>query len=279
MAKNDELSRLQRNARNKLYRLRKKGIVNAQIDGVTSPVKSWGAVEKMSAREKKDYANELREFTARTNRYKTEGQGGEYLLQPDSNIALPAQSVWRYRIAEAERNINRRAAAQSVEANAEVAYANMTAEQYENIKPFLVDLKEQNELTKYGEYRYASLQQLIRNVPFDSLKNLESATYRISSQTVQEREDRREEQYNNYRLSIVNRMSEEGYLSASLKDKLTKLTARQLDFLYYNTRFDEFASAFQYKVFYKKGRQGVSEEVKGEYSANIEQLIDSVPDL
>ena len=46
-----ELSRLQKNARNKLYRLRKKGVTNAQINQMAVPVKSWDEVQTMSARE------------------------------------------------------------------------------------------------------------------------------------------------------------------------------------------------------------------------------------
>lgn len=88
-----ELSRLQKNARNKLYRLRKKGITNAQINQMAVPVKSWGEVQTMSTREQNAYARQLREFNSRENRIETQGKSLNYVLQRSSNIALPYEKV------------------------------------------------------------------------------------------------------------------------------------------------------------------------------------------
>ena len=74
-----ELSRLQKNARNKLYRLRKKGITNAQINQMAVPVKSWDEVQTMSTREQNAYARQLREFNSRENRIDTQGKSLNYV--------------------------------------------------------------------------------------------------------------------------------------------------------------------------------------------------------
>ena len=83
-----EISRLQKNARNKLYRLRKKGIVNANIGVSVVPVIPMSEVRKMSKRDQMAYARELKKFNARENKITLSGQSDEYILQKKQRCAI-----------------------------------------------------------------------------------------------------------------------------------------------------------------------------------------------
>lgn len=64
----DELRRLQKNARNKEYRLRRRGGSGADV-AAESPRVAWGEVLSMTQGERRRYANALRSYNSRENRY------------------------------------------------------------------------------------------------------------------------------------------------------------------------------------------------------------------
>lgn len=64
----DELRRLQKNARNKEYRLRRRGGSGADV-AAESPRVTWGEVLSMTQGERQRYANALRSYNSRENRY------------------------------------------------------------------------------------------------------------------------------------------------------------------------------------------------------------------
>lgn len=64
----DELRRLQKNARNKEYRLRRRGGSGADV-AAESPRVTWGEVLSMTQGERQRYANALRSYNSRKNRY------------------------------------------------------------------------------------------------------------------------------------------------------------------------------------------------------------------
>ena len=64
----DELRRLQKNARNKEYRLRRRGGSGADV-AAESPRVTWGKVLSMTKGERQRYANALRSYNSRENRY------------------------------------------------------------------------------------------------------------------------------------------------------------------------------------------------------------------
>ena len=272
---NDELSRLQKNARNKLYRLRKKGISNAQLDSIAVPVKSWGEVQRMNAVQKRVYIDELKAFNSRKNVIKTKGTSDEYLIQGGSNIALPAPDIWRFRLAEARRNVGRAFARQGVATNFDRAIESMSSEQFSGIRPYIRDIDADNRLLLYGDGRFNDLISRTRNTPFTSLENLEKATQLVSGEG-EGVYRRSREKYEGYQKSIINRLNEEGLLTDDMSTKLESLTAEQLDFLYYNTDFDTYASMFRYEDDYKRGYQSEDESVKVSAIDALNRMINAV---
>lgn len=262
-----ELSRLQKNARNKLYRLRKKGITNAQINQMAVPVKSWDEVQTMSVREQNAYARQLREFNSRENRIETQGQSLNYVLQRNSNIALPYEKVFEYRIAEAERNIiraERRARLEKIRENVELNKPDEVIEAIESITKNLPEKISREDFGRGGaENLIAQVEP--RNTPFKSLEQLENAikAYNRAAKNAPKTDEALTRQNRGYIDSITNRLSDEGYLTEELANILDNLSDDQIYYLYHYTEFDALTSVYRYQRDYDEGRIGVIEATKG----------------
>lgn len=262
-----ELSRLQKNARNKLYRLRKKGITNAQLNQMAVPVKSWNEVQTMSAREKNAYARQLREFNSRENRIETQGKSLNYVLQRNSNIALPYEKVFEYRIAEAQRNIiraERRARLESIRENVELNKPDDVIAAVESITKNLPDRISREDFGRGGAENLVA-QVEPRNTPFKSLEQLENAikAYNRSVKNARKTDEALTRQNRSYIESITNRLSDEGYLTEELAKILDNLSNDQIYYLYHYTDFDALTAVYRYQQDYDEGRSGVAEATKG----------------
>lgn len=262
-----ELSRLQKNARNKLYRLRKKGITNAQINQMAVPVKSWDEVQSMSAREQNAYARQLREFNSRENRIETQGNSLNYVLQRNSNIALPYEKVFEYRIAESERNIiraERRARLESIRENVELNKPDDVVAAIESITKNLPEKISREDFGRGGAENLVA-QVEPRNTPFKSLEQLEKAikAYKRSVKNASKTDEALTRQNMGYIESVTNRLSDEGYLMEELADILNNLNDDQIYYLYHYTDFDSLSSVYRYQRDYDEGRSGVSDDTKG----------------
>lgn len=262
-----ELSRLQKNARNKLYRLRKKGITNAQINQMAVPVKSWDEVQTMSVREQNAYARQLREFNARENRIETQGKSLNYVLQRNSNIALPYEKVFEYRIAEAERNIiraERRARLEAIRENVELNKPDDVVAAIESITKNLPEKISREDFGRGGAENLVA-QVEPRNTPFKSLEQLENAikAYNRSVKNAPKTDEALTKQNRGYIESVTNRLSDEGYLTEELAEILNNLNDDQIYYLYHYTDFDSLSSVYRYTRDYDEGRSGVAEETKG----------------
>lgn len=262
-----ELSRLQKNARNKLYRLRKKGITNAQINQMAVPVKSWDEVQTMSVREQNAYSRQLREFNSRENRIETHGKSLNYVLQRNSNIALPYEKVFEYRIAEAERNIiraERRARLEKIRENVEL---NKPDEIIEAIESITKNLPEKISREDFGRGGAENLVAQVepRNTPFKSLEQLENAIkgYTRAVKNAPKTDEALTRQNKGYIKTISNRLSDEGYLTEELANILDNLSDDQIFYLYHYTEFDALTSVYRYQRDYDEGRVGFSEDTKG----------------
>lgn len=262
-----ELSRLQKNARNKLYRLRKKGITNAQINQMAVPVKSWDEVQTMSVREQNAYARQLREFNSRENRIETQGKSLNYVLQRNSNIALPYEKVFEYRIAEAERNIiraKRRARLEKIRENVEL---NKPDEVIEAIESITKNLPEKISRVDFGRGGAENLVAQVepRNTPFKSLEQLENAikAYTRAVKNASNTDEALTRQNKGYIKTVSNRLSDEGYLTEELANILDNLSDDQIFYLYHYTEFDALTSVYRYQRDYDEGRVGFSEDTKG----------------
>lgn len=278
-----ELSRLQKNARNKLYRLRKKGITNAQINQMAVPVKSWDEVQTMSTREQNAYARQLREFNSRENRIETQGTSLNYVLQRNSNIALPYEKVFEYRIAEAERNIiraERRERLESIRENVELNKPDDVVAAIESITKNLPEKISREDFGRGGTENLVA-QVEPRNTPFKSLEQLENAikAYNRSVKNAPKTDEALTRQNRGYIQSIYNRLSDEGYLTEELAEMLDNLNDEQIYYLYHYTDFDSLTSVYRYQRDYDEGRSGVSEDTKGSNFDQVWKILNVVKNI
>lgn len=278
-----ELSRLQKNARNKLYRLRKKGITNAQINQMAVPVKSWGEVQSMSIREQNAYARQLKEFNSRENRIETQGKSLNYVLQRNSNIALPYEKVFEYRIVEAERNIiraGRRARLESIRENVELNKPDDVVAAVESITKNLPEKISREDFGRGGAENLVT-QVEPRNTPFKSLEQLENAikAYNRSVKNAPKTDEALSRENRGYIQSITNRLSDEGYLTEELANILDNLTDDQIYYLYHYTEFDALTSVYRYERDYDKGHSSVADVTKGDNFDIILSMLNIVKNI
>lgn len=278
-----ELSRLQKNARNKLYRLRKKGITNAQINQIAVPVKSWEEVQSMSKREQNAYARQLREFNSRENRIETQGNSLNYVLQRNSNIALPYEKVFEYRIVEVERNIiraERRARLETIRENVELNKPDEVVAAIESITKNLPEKISREDFGRGGAENLVA-QVEPRNTPFKSLEQLEHAikAYNRSVKNAPKTDEALTKQNRGYIESVTNRLSDEGYLTEELADILNNLNDDQIYYLYHYTDFDGVTSVYRYQRDYEKGHSSVSEDTKGSKFDQVWKILNAVKNI
>lgn len=278
-----ELSRLQKNARNKLYRLRKKGITNAQINQMAVPVKSWDEVQTMSVREQNAYARKLREFNSRENRIETQGKSLNYVLQRNINIALPYEKVFEYRIAEAERNIiraERRARLEKIRENVELNKPDDVIEAIESITKNLPEKISREDFGRGGAENLVA-QVEPRNTPFKSLEQLENAIkgYTRAAKNASKTDEALTRQNKGYINTISNRLSDEGYLTEELANILDNLSDDQIFYLYHYTEFDALTSVYRYQRDYDEGHIGFSEDTKGSNYDIIWKMLNIVKNI
>ena len=278
-----ELSRLQKNARNKLYRLRKKGITNAQINQMAVPVKSWDEVQTMSTREQNAYARQLREFNSRENRIELQGNSMNYVLQRNSNIALPYEKVFAYRLAEAERNVIRAERRARLEGIREKVELNKPDEVVDAIESITKNLPEKISREDFGRGGAENLVAQVepRNTPFKSLEQLENAikAYNRSVKNAPKTDEALTSQNRGYIESVINRLSDEGYLTDEMANILDNLTNDQIYYLYHYTDFDALTAVYRYQRDYDEGRSGVSDATKGSNYDDIFSMLTIVKNI
>lgn len=278
-----ELSRLQKNARNKLYRMRKKGITNAQINQMAVPVKSWNEVQTMSDREQNSYARQLREFNSRENRIETQGKSLNYVLQRNSNIALPYEKVFEYRIAEGERNIiraERRARLEAIRENVELNKPDDVVAAVESITKNLPEKISREDFGRGGTENLVA-QVEPRNTAFKSLEQLENAikAYKRSVKNAPKTDEALTRQNRGYIESVTNRLSDEGYLTEELAEILNNLNDDQIYYLYHYTVFDALTAVYRYQQDYDKGHSSVADATKGTNYDRIWSMLNIVKNI
>ena len=280
---NKELSRLQKNARNKLYRLRKKGITNAQINQMAVPVKSWEEVQSMSTRGQNAYARQLREFNSRENRIELQGDSMNYVLQRNSNIALPYEKVFAYRLAEAERNVIRAERRARLEGIREKVELNKPDDVVDAIESITKNLPEKISREDFGRGGAENLVAQVepRNTPFKSLEQLENAikAYNRSVKNAPKTDEALTAQNRGYIDSVINRLSDEGYLTDEMANILDNLTNDQIYYLYHYTDFDALTAVYRYQRDYDEGRSGVSDATKGSNYDDIFSMLTIVKNI
>lgn len=261
-----ELSRLQKNARNKLYRLRKRGASNAVIGAMAVPVRSAREVAAMTPVQKRSYASQLKAFNARENAYEFLGsRGEEHILQKGSSKAVPAAELWDYRIREAEANIFKRDVRKQLESVRSQYLGSIT------------DVSEYEEALAAEAWRssdasrFSVLADIVRNVPFESMGALERAVERAAGVPEHFSGVRNRERYMNWRESIVNRLRENDNEEAARI--VSELTPEQLDYLHYYTDFSELTQQFYYEAdLTSKGIQTLAPDALAAIASEVSML-------
>lgn len=235
-----EVSRLQKNARNKLYRLRKKGAINAQILAAFNPVIPAAELKDMSAVEKRQYAQKLREFNARENAY-TFNKGSEVVIQREGTPILSTE-LWQRRLEEAELNVIRSENAAKLKGIRESVLANIPDSQVRNI-----DYVESPFEYAVDDGRFSAIKPVIRETEYKpgAKSTYASIKPRISSALDVDRLTR-------YRQAVINKLKENG-ISEDVLDRLGEITADELAYLHYYTDFSVVVDTWQYEAEYEKG--------------------------
>ena len=240
-----EISRLQKNARNKLYRLRKKGAINAQISAAFNPVIPAVELKGMSTVEKRQYAQKLREFNARENAYKFT-KGTEVIIQSGGTPILSTE-LWQRRLEEAELNIIRAENAAKLKSIRESVLNKIPNSQVRNI-----DYIESPMEYAVDDGRFSAIKPVIRETDFKPGAKSYYATIkqRITSALDVDRLAR-------YRQAVINKLKEND-ISESTLDRIGELTTEELAYLHYYTDFSVIVDTWQYEAEYEKGYRSPS---------------------
>lgn len=248
-----EVSRLQKNARNKLYRLRKKGAINAQISAAFNPVIPAAELKGMSTVEKRQYAQKLREFNARENAYNFK-KGTEVIIQREGTPIRSAE-LWQRRLEEAELNTIRSDNASKLRIIRESVLSKIPNSQVSNI----------NYIESPMEYavddgRFSAIKPVIRTTDF---KPGEKSNYeKIKSRITTALDDDRLLQY---KQAVINKLRDNDIDESVLK-RLSKLTAYEMAYLHFYTDFGAVVDTWQYETEYEQGYRcpNAGESIAGE---------------
>lgn len=268
-----EIRKLQKNARNKLYRLRKKGIVNANIGASVVPVIPMAEVAGMSKREQMAYARELKRFNSRENKIELSGESDEYILQRN-NVAISAPDVWDYRLAEARANIERSLVREQIELAREETYASLDLESALDFERYEIDPQQQADILAGGQSlqsRFQDLTPVVMREGFASVEAIRRATERQRKAISIINMKRNEKRYRDWREGIVSRMVDNGYTEGA--EYVADLTLEQMDWLRYYTDFTELTNTYLYQNDYIRGRAMASEDTLTSYEGLIIELV------
>lgn len=256
-----EIRRLEKNARNKISRMRVKGVSDEDLSAIDP--RQAQLKGQMNGSQKAAYARRLARFNER----------GSYVVGQDAagNVGVVRGAVIRaYKAAEKAANDLKNKvikAAERMYGNRpfarETAPNGMSREQYNFAAgPGAGDAAAE-------KYRRGFLGPVRRQYGFSSEAQAKRA---IEAQKgAMERVRDVDRQLGNYRTSIVNRMREEGAPEEVWK-AVRSLTNQQLQYLYYNTDFAELTGRFNYKTFYQRHTRVDDSYREGAYQPVIEMV-------
>lgn len=228
------ISRLQKNARNKIYRLRKAGASESDIAAIDPRMSTKG----MNGSQKAAYARKLQRFNGRSTGYSVTS---DYF----GNVAVvPTQRLNEYRTEE--RKFNKWISA--VRRNAVKKYGG---------KPYFSSSdptgKTRDEWERvYGPlredaYNAGYMEEIHREYGFGSARAIDAALARIRKRYDTVR--KLDRNLGNYKKYIVNKMRDEGSSDAAVR-AVNSLTRNQLQYLYYNSDFSTIVETYHYKEYY-----------------------------
>lgn len=231
------ISRLQKNARNKIYRLRRSGASDEDIAAIDPRRSTKG----MNGSQKAAYARALERFNARDNAYTvSEDYFGNRGL-------IPTSLIKRYR--EVEASVNK--TIRQVQSRAIKLYGS---------KPYIsstdVEGKTKEEWERvYGPMRQSAynagyLEEVHRQYGFGSVRAVQNAIESVKKKITKIRQI--DDNLSNYKRYIVNRMTSDGADPRTIK-AVKSLTKSQLQYLYFNSDFSTIVQTYQYEEYYAQG--------------------------
>lgn len=231
------ISRLQKNARNKIYRLRRAGASDEDIAAIDPRRPTKG----MNGSQKAAYARALARFNARDNAYTvSEDYFGNRGL-------IPTGLIKRYR--EVEASVNK--TIRQVQDRAIKLYGG---------KPYIsstdVEGKTKEEWERvYGPMRQSAynagyLEEVHRQYGFGSVRAVQNAIESVKKKITKIRQI--DNNLSNYKKYIVNRMTADGADPRTIK-AVKSLTKSQLQYLYFNSDFSTIVQTYQYEEYYAQG--------------------------
>ena len=255
-----EVSRLQKNARNKLYRLRKKGAINAQISAAFNPVIPANELKGMTAIEKRQYAQKLREFNARENMY-TFNRGTEVVIQREGTPIMSAE-LWQRRLEEAELNIIRAENATRLNAIRENVLNKIPESQVRNI-----DFVETPIEYALDDGRFSAIKPVIRETEFKP--GAKSSYEKIKARLTGSLDTDRLLQY---KQAVANKLRDND-VDESIVKRIEKLTADEMAYLHFYTDFGAIADTWQYRIEYESGHHSPSGSESSASESAIKELL------
>lgn len=255
-----EVSRLQKNARNKLYRLRKKGAINAQISAAFNPVIPAAELKGMSTVEKRQYAQKLREFNARENAY-IFNKGTEVVIQR-GGTPITCTELWQRRLEEAELNIIRAENAARLKNIRESILSKIPESQVRNI-----DYVESPMEYALDDGRFSAIKPVIRETDFNP--GAKSSYEKIKSRLTTTLDTDR---LLHYKQAVINKLSENDIGESVLK-QLSKLTADEIAYLHFYTDFGAVVDTWQYEAEYEKGHRCPSADESSANETALKELL------
>jgi hypothetical protein len=295
-----EISRAQKNARNKLYRIRKNGAINTdEFDPRVSPQE----LKAMNGSQKKAYLRKLKLFNKRSNKI---------VVQKGNGIAVPETLLKQYRQAELEVNAARilrreqieesvkTAAQKDIEkirevVNTETARKERAEKQGKPYKPLeksvramrgmpvdwqRLDIDYMVTASAYydpvfkrpvpGERnRFQDIVPIWMQEEFPSVESVEVQTRKAKEAKKRIKVARK--RYPQYRAALVEKAMFSGY--PELAEAIRALTYAQLDYLHYYTDFDAWGSFFSSGRAYERGEQAMFEEERDQTDQAAELMM------
>lgn len=255
-----EVSRLQKNARNKLYRLRKKGAINAQISAAFNPVIPAAELKGMSALEKRQYAQKLREFNARENVY-TFNRGSEVVIQREGTPIMSTE-LWQRRLEEAELNIIRTENASRLKSIRETVLNKIPESQVRNI-----DFVESPMEYAIDDGRFSAIKPVIRETEF---KPGAKSSYKIIKSRITTALDT--DRLLHYKQAVINKLRDNDIDESFLK-RLSKLTSDEMAYLHFYTDFGVLVDTWQYTTEYEMGHRCPSADESSATETALKELL------
>lgn len=241
-----EISRVQKNTRNKIYRFRLKGVSEEDISRI-DPRRS---TKWMTTAEKRAYLKELQTFNGRDTGY-TAGQDGF------GNVGVvPTQLVRQYYAEERRANAYK----QRLQTAAKRRYGK---------KPVVLDGRVMTP-AEYAEghsmgvinqelaYARGYLAPVRRKYGFSSEAQVKRAIE--SQRSAIDRASMVDRNLLNYKEAIINKMESEN-APTDVVTRVRNLSLNQLQYLYYNTDFPSDVETFHYQSFYMAGHVRPSQNI------------------